>query len=290
MEWVAIRLDVAEAIAETVASFLADEGANGVLTGASDAPTAAGRTMLEAHFPTGDGSRVVRAIRAYLVHLTALEPAAADTTVEATPLSPIDWEAQFRAHHRPRMIGTRLLVAPPWDVPPAGGRHVLVIEPGMAFGTGQHATTRTCLAEIEATVAACAVHRALDVGTGSGLLAAALAAFGVPEVVALDTDPAVLPLARANLCRNGAGHVLLLGGAVDAVRGSFDLVVANLLADVLVAEAIALARMVAPGGHLLVSGLLDEQAPSVRAAYPGFRQVAERGDERWRTLHLVRSA
>lgn len=290
MEWVAIRLDVADVVAETVACFLADEGANGVLTGASDAPAAAGRTTLEAHFPAGDRTRILGAIRTYLAHLAALDPAAAGVTVEAALVPPIDWEAQFRAHHRPRPIGRRLLVAPPWDVPPAPGRHVLVIEPGMAFGTGQHATTRACLEEIEATIDGGGVRRALDVGTGSGLLAAALAALGVPEIVALDADPAVLPLARANLRTNGAGRVLLLGGTVDAVRGSFDLVVANLLADVLVADADRLTRVVARGGHLIVSGLLDDQAQAVGAAYPRFRRVAERSEERWRTLHLVRTA
>ena len=124
---------------------------------------------------------------------------------------------------------------------------MLVIEPGMAFGTGQHATTRGCLEAIEAAVVAGHVGSALDVGTGSGILALALARLGVPRVVALDVDPAVLPLARENLARNGAPQVLLFAGTAAAVRGRFDLVVANLLADTLIDEAPALAAAVGGG-------------------------------------------
>ena len=79
----------------------------------------------------------------WLDSLATIEPAAADVRIATAPLAPVDWEAAFRLHHRPLAIGHRLLVAPPWNVPDAPGREVLVIEPGMAFGTGQHETTRT---------------------------------------------------------------------------------------------------------------------------------------------------
>jgi ribosomal protein L11 methyltransferase len=164
-----------------------------------------------------------------------------------------------------------------------------VIEPGMAFGTGQHATTRACLEAIEAAVDRRGVGSALDVGTGSGILALALARLGVARVVALDADPAVLPIARENLARNGARGVLLLGGPVAALRAGFDLVVANLLADALVAEAAALAARVAPDGVLVLSGLLAAQVPVVAGAYPGWRVQREDGDATWRTLTLVRA-
>src|SRR6185369_12990631 len=122
----------------------------------------------------------------------------------------------------------------------APGREVLVIEPGMAFGTGQHATTRTCLEAIETLVTDGGIASALDVGTGSGVLAAALSRLGVAHVVALDVDAAVLPTARDNLMRNGAARVALFAGTAGGVRGAFDLVVANILADTLVTEAAAL--------------------------------------------------
>jgi ribosomal protein L11 methyltransferase len=284
--WTALRVDVASAAADAVANFLVERGAPGVLV--DDA--ASGRTRLEAHLPAVDAPAVASALRAYLREIARIDATWTAGPVDVVSVPATDWEGVFRAHHVPLAIGARLLVAPPWDVPDGGGRCVLVIEPGMAFGTGQHATTRTCLEEIEALVEAGGVRTALDVGTGSGLLAAALARLGVPRVVAVDVDPAVLPLARQNLDRNGADRVLLVAGGVGAVRGRFDVVVANILADTLVAEAAALASAVAPGGHLVLSGILAEQASRVLAAFPGWRAIAIRDEAPWRTLRLAREA
>jgi len=281
--WITIRVEVAPEVADAVANFLVEAGASGVLTEANGA-----RTRLEAPVPAAAEAQVVAAVERYLTSLGEIAPAARGATLAAVPVPAVDWEALWRQHHRPVAVGRRLLVAPPWDVPRPAGREVLVIEPGMAFGTGQHATTRACLEAIEAAVGTGQVRSALDVGTGSGVLALALARLGVERVVALDTDPAVVPLARANLARNGAARVALLAGPLAAVRGRFDLVVANLLADAIVAEAGALARAVGPGGGLVVSGLVAEQLPAVRAAYPGWRVTETRAEGAWRTLTLVR--
>ena len=285
-----MRVDVAEHLADALASFLDDEGVSALITEVH-APDAAapppGRALLEAHVEADREGPLVAGLTRWLDSLRTIEPAAADVRVDTAPLPPVDWEAAFRLHHRPLVIGRRLLVAPPWDVPDAPDREVLVIEPGMAFGTGQHDTTRTCLEEIETAVAERQVRSALDVGTGSGVLAMALARLGVPRVVAFDLDAGVLPLARENLARNGAGAVLLAAGTVGAVRGRFDLVVANLLADALIDEASALAATVAPGGRLIVSGILDSQVDTVAAASP-LRVTATRAAGPWRTLRLER--
>jgi ribosomal protein L11 methyltransferase len=279
--WIALHIEAAPAVADAVANFLFEEGATGVIT---DDPS-----HLELHLPVDEHPRVAAALDRYLESLREVHPEAGAVRLHSTPLPDVDWEATFRLHHRPVTVGQRLLIAPPWDVPPADGREVLVIEPGMAFGTGQHATTRTCLEEVEAAADDGAAS-ALDVGTGSGVLAAAASRLGIPRVVALDLDAEVLPLARENLARNDAAGVLLLVGRPDAVRGRFDLVVANLLADALVVEAPALTAAVAPGGRLVVSGLLDVQVAVVLAAYPGWSVAAERAGDAWRTLRLVRAA
>jgi ribosomal protein L11 methyltransferase len=273
-----------------VVNFLVEHGATGVLTDDVAPADGALRTRLEAHVPHGAGDALAAAVRAYLHELALVDETFTAGPVDVSPVPAVDWESVFRAHHTPLAIGRRLLVAPPWDVPDGGGREVLVVEPGMAFGTGQHATTRTCLEEIEALVQAGGVRSALDVGTGSGILAAALARLGVPRVVALDVDVAVLPLARDTLVRNGAAHVELLAGTVGAVRGRFDVVVANILADTLVAEAAALRAAVADGGRLVLSGLLADQVARVVGAFPGWRVAAERADEPWRTLRFEREA
>jgi len=284
-EWTAVSVEVAAAAADAVANFLTERGAHGVLT---DDVADGARVRLEAHLPKGEDATVVVALERYLGDLARIDATWTAGPVGTAPVPAVDWESVFRAHHTPITVGTRLLVAPPWDVPPAAGREVLVIEPGMAFGTGQHATTRTCLEEIESLVLAGGVASALDVGTGSGILAAALARLGVPHVVAFDVDPAVLPLARALLDANGAADVRLFGGVAAGVRGRFDLVVANILADTLIVEARALDAVTAPGGRLVLSGLLADQVDRVVTAFPGWRLAATRADDPWRTLRLER--
>src|SRR6059058_5090915 len=261
VSWLRLRVAVPTASAESLADFLLAEGAPAVVRDI-EGPTP-GRIVVEAHVPATTHARVAAALAAYLAPIP-------DAAVESAPLGDVDWEAVYRRHHPPVFIGRRLAVAPPWDVPEAEGREVIVIEPGQAFGTGQHATTRMCLEEIEATVAGGGVQSALDVGTGSGLLAAALARLGVPSVVALDVDAAVLPRA-------------------DACRARFDLVVANLLADALVHDAAALASVTANDGRLVISGLLDTQIEVVTAAFAGWRTARVRSDDRWRTLALART-
>jgi len=280
VSWLRLRVAVPTASAESLADFLLAEGAPAVVRDI-EGPTP-GRVVVEAHVPATTHARVAAALAAYLAPIP-------DAAVESAPLGDVDWEAVYRRHHPPVFIGSRLAVAPPWDVPEAQGREVIVIEPGQAFGTGQHATTRMCLEEIEATVAGGGVQSALDVGTGSGLLAAALARLGVPSVVALDVDAAVMPRARANLDRNGAREVRLFCGRADACRARFDLVVANLLADALVHDAAALASVTANDGRLVISGLLDTQIEVVTAAFAGWRTARVRSDDRWRTLALART-
>jgi ribosomal protein L11 methyltransferase len=200
-----------------------------------------------------------------------------------------EWAEAWKEHFHVTRIGRRTVVRPSWrEYDPRPDEIVIDLDPGMAFGTGQHETTRSCLEEIEAVVGGGSVRSALDVGTGTGVLAAALVRLGVPRVVALDTDAAVVPVARANLRRNRAGAVALLAGGVAAVQAQFDLVVANILADALIAEAGTLESVVAPSGQLVVSGVLDTQADAVVAAFPALRLSATRAAGPWRTLRLRR--
>jgi ribosomal protein L11 methyltransferase len=124
------------------------------------------------------------------------------------------------------------------------------------------------------------------VGTGTGILAAAAARLGVTRVVAVDIDPSAMPVARDTLLRNGAAGVRLLAGGLEAVRGRYDLVLANLLADTLIAEATALAERTAPAGFVIASGILEHQVDAVAAAFRPWRVLHVRADGPWRTLRL----
>ncbi|HLY36888.1 MAG TPA: 50S ribosomal protein L11 methyltransferase, partial [Candidatus Binatia bacterium] len=249
----------------------------------------AGDALVESAVPSDAIAGCLAALDGWVASLADVDPRARAIRVAAEPAANVDWAEVWRRHHRPLVVGQRFVVAPPWDVPAVPDREVLVIDPGMAFGTGQHATTRTCLEAIETAVAGGRVRSVLDVGTGSGILALAAARLGIARVVAIDTDPAVLALARANLTHNGARAVLVAGGSAAAVRAAFDLVVANLLADALVTDAPALARVVAPGGRLVVSGVTAVQLARVLAAWPGWQVVETRAEDEWRTLALERA-
>jgi ribosomal protein L11 methyltransferase len=167
----------------------------------------------------------------------------------------------------------------------------VVLDPGMAFGTGSHPTTSLCLAALSDLLAARPGASVLDVGTGSGLLAIAARKLGAGRVAANDNDPVAVEVARENAARNGAA-VELTGAPPAAIPGTFDLVVANILANVLVALAPALAAKLAPGGVLLLSGILAPQEEEVRSAHlaagltplPG----GDRRDGEWSLVALRR--
>jgi ribosomal protein L11 methyltransferase len=177
-----------------------------------------------------------------------------------------DWGEAWKAGLGPVAIG-RVLVRPSWirAEPPAGAVEV-VLDPGMAFGTGTHPTTALCLAALSDLLGERPGASVLDVGTGSGLLAIAAHKLGAGRVRANDNDPVAVEVAGENAARNGA-RVELSGEPLEAIDGRYDLVVANILANTLVELAPAVAAHLAEGGVAVVSGILVAQEDEVRAAY-----------------------
>jgi ribosomal protein L11 methyltransferase len=178
-----------------------------------------------------------------------------------------DWVQSARDLLQPMEVGERFFLVPEWrDDPAPAGRFRMVVNPGMAFGTGVHETTRLCLEALEEFVRPGA--RVLDVGTGSGILAKAAALLGAEQVWACDTDPIAVEIA-------GMGFV----GSVDAVAsGVADVVTANISPEAIVSLAADLLRVLRPGGVLLASGFEGHEVELVRAALPGIREVREKGN------------
>jgi ribosomal protein L11 methyltransferase len=202
-----------------------------------------------------------------------------------------DWGEGWKKDFRPLDVG-RVRVRPSWiEAPVPAGLVEVVLDPGMAFGTGSHATTSLCLAALSDVLGARPGASVLDVGTGSGLLAIAARKLGAGRVAANDNDPVAVDVARDNAARNGAA-IELTGAPVEAIAGSFDVVVANILANVLVALAPALAAKLAPRGVLLLSGILGPQEDEVRAAYlaAGLSPLAgsDRRDGEWSLVAMAR--
>jgi len=200
-----------------------------------------------------------------------------------------DWGEAWKEGLTAFSVG-RVFLRPSWIRAEApGGSAEVVLDPGMAFGTGTHPTTALCLAAVDGFLAARPGATVLDVGTGSGLLAIAARKLGAGRVVASDNDPTALEVARENAARNGV-EIEVTRADVGLVRGPFDLVVANILANTLVELAPGLAAQVAEGGALYLSGILAPQEEEVRAAYldRGLREAEGRRDGEWSLLAFRR--
>ena len=200
-----------------------------------------------------------------------------------------DWVRLTQAQFGPSRIADGFWIVPTWSEVPSEARQVIRLDPGRAFGTGTHPTTRMCLRWIvEHGDAGVAWPRALDYGCGSGVLAIAASRFGAREVDAVDVDPAAVETTRANAIANG---VVVRAGAPDIAAGRYALVVANILAAPLELLAPALAALVADGGDLVLSGVLDRQADALRSAYaPWIALDAVAHDEGWALLAGRRTA
>ena len=198
-----------------------------------------------------------------------------------------DWKLSYRKHFKTEVISPRLVVRPPWEaVTPAPGQKVLTLDPGIAFGTGQHPTTRACLDAIDALAVEGTDRSFLDVGCGSGILSIAAALEGFRDVHGFDNDPDAVRNANENAEANGLGALFSDGDlSVPGTAVPADVVAANVLAPVLVRFAREVGALVNPGGRLILSGILDEQYDEVRAAYAalGFTELSNRLIGEWRT-------
>lgn len=216
---------------------------------------------------------------------------------DALQISPIDvpdedWAARSQASLTAIRVGS-IVVAPPWDIGnpevlAAGRAATIVIEPSMGFGTGHHATTRLCLAALQAID----LRRKtlIDVGTGSGVLAIAASSLGAVHVLAIDDDPDAIESARQNLALNPATDITL--GVLDlrhAMLRPFDVVVANLTGGLLVATSTRLSSLTAAAGQLLLSGFLEHEEQDVCAAYAGWRVQRRLQEEEWVCMTMLRS-
>ena len=194
-----------------------------------------------------------------------------------TEVAEQDWVRITQSQFAPVAITPDFWVVPSWHEPPAAARHVIRLDPGLAFGTGTHPTTRMCLRWLATRhVAANSdvdLRRVLDYGCGSGILAIGAALMGAKTIDAVDIDPAAVRATRDNAAHNG---VVLTAGLPDhaQAQGHYGVVLANILATPLKLLAPLLAGHVQPGGWLVMAGILDRQADDIAAAYAPWLQVA----------------
>ncbi|MGI4787315.1 MAG: 50S ribosomal protein L11 methyltransferase [Janthinobacterium lividum] len=196
-----------------------------------------------------------------------------------------DWATAWKAYYKPMRIGSRLVVTPPWETPDLQPNDLtIVVDPGMAFGTGSHPTTQLCLVALEEYVKP--GLSIADIGTGSGILAIAAAKLGASPVIANDNDPLAVKIARENAAVNGVSIEIN-----DTIPdGPYDLVVANILADVIIGMADKIAHWTKPGGTFIASGIIDTRESDVRQAVEtfGFTSLDTRHQGEWVALIFQR--
>jgi len=256
--WYALDVTAAVAAREAVEYALMEAGAGGTEVASEEGDA----LVVSAYFDAPPEMGRVRAALSEALAIYGL--ASADVReVSSREVAEADWLAEWKKNWRPVEVG-RFVVAPPWSEVGGGGERILIsIEPGMAFGTGTHETTRLCLAAIEKHFDGGSF---LDVGTGTGVLAIAAAKLAPgARVAACDTDPLAVEVARENARLNGVGDSIEFWvGSVGDGAASADVVCANLTADVIVPLLPALAG--AACRRLILSGILDTQAETVLAA------------------------
>lgn len=292
--WLAITVATEPRFEERLSSALEDLGAVAVtLLDAEDQPLyepGPGETPLwrrlsvQALFPESADERGV------VFGLSALQPGLDMARVQVDRIADRDWERVWLEDFRPMRFGRRLWIVPGGqDLPDDAGADaaVLHLDPGLAFGTGTHATTAQCLAWLDRQpdLADCQV---LDFGCGSGVLALAAARLGATAVEAVDNDGQALTATVANADANGLAGCIRAIAADDwtARPGGYDLVLANILANTLVALAPRLVDALAPGGRLALSGVLPEQGDAVAVAYAALGvTLAREEQDGWLLLH-----
>lgn len=247
------------------------------------APVVSVKTYLPANLSRPQRQRQVEEA---LWHLSQLYPI---PTPQFRELTEEDWAEAWKKGYSAQHIGQRLVVAPSWEpYTPQKNEIVLRLDPGMAFGTGLHPTTRLCLQVLETQIQA--GDQVLDIGTGSGILAITAAKLDAAQVAGVDLDPVAVRVARENVRINGvADRVRIEEGTVGVLGitpGSMDCIVVNILADVIIELAPELATYLDHAGTLVASGIIEEQADAVVDAFEsaGLRVAERRQDKDWVAL------
>lgn len=279
MDWIEVSLEVDGEAAEAVADLLQRFGHQGVAIEQAGFPIEvwpdeippADRLIVRAYFPDDERAEDARQkLREALYYMSRLYPIPEPVF---RVMHEEDWANAWKAHYHPVRLGRRLVIRPAWaELPdPRPDDVVLVLDPGMAFGTGTHPTTQLCLIALEELLAGWPAVEVLDLGSGSGILGIAALKLGARRVLALDTDPIAVTATLDNAALNGvADRLTAQQGSLDTLQSTarhFDLALVNILAKVIVALCDeGLGRVLRPGGVGLFSGIIDEQADEVEAA------------------------
>ena len=311
MNWLELHIDTTHAGLETVEATLSGLGVDGVViddeTEFQDflehnhqywdyvdedlEKSMAGKSRVTFYLEANDeGFAKMGEVRIALQQLKESRSDCGTLLMTMETLQDEDWENNWKQYYKPMEIGERLLVIPQWEQADTKGRVPLILDPGLTFGTGSHATTRLCLTALEKRVKG--GEKVLDLGCGSGILSIAALKLGAKEALAVDIDDKCLTVAYDNAALNGIGKDtytvkvgdILSDQAVQAeIGGGYDIVLANIVADVIIALGPMVHGLMKKDGLFLCSGIIDTRAEEVKGKLKeaGLEILEERSSEGW---------
>ena len=311
MKWLELHIDTTPAGLEPVSDLLRDQGIEGlVIEDEGDfhsfleqnrqywdyvdeglEQSMAGKCRITFYLEDSEaGYRTLAMTRIALQPFKEAHPAFGSLLLTMENVEDADWENNWKAFYKPMEIGERLIVIPDWEEADPNGRVALRLNPGLIFGTGSHATTRLCLQALERLVQP--GMRVLDLGCGSGILSIAALLLGADSAFGCDIDDKAVDVAYENAALNGIGKDRYTVRAGDVLSdrklradmgAGYDIVVANIVADVIIALAATARDLMAPDGYFLCSGIIDDRAAEVKGKLVenGFTILEENTSEGW---------
>lgn len=274
--WLRVDLSAAPELMDALSNFVTEIGAEGMYQ-ESLVPTMPeteehiSYESLTAYLPWEKKEERLASLKTYLEDLSVIFPELTKPTFSMKEITAPDWEEEWKKYFRPFRIGKKIVIKPTWEIyKPANGDVVIEIDPGMAFGTGQHASTMMCLEAMEEIISQNSTfcRDVLDVGTGTGILGIAAAKLGAKRVLCIDIDEKAVEIACGNAALNRVEENLTIrSNKISSLHRPFNLIIANLTAKLLIDLSGDLERLLAPGGVLIISGITEQNRQEIEDCF-----------------------
>jgi len=294
-KWLKFTVTTPPEFVEGLSNFLTELGAQGVFqeeletSALTDTPEPPSKDVLNAFIPSNASDQsLIASLTTYINSLSDLFPDLERPHLATEIVVDPDWEEQWKKYFKPLRVTRSIVIKPTWERYQATSRDTVIdIDPGMAFGTGQHPSTWMCLEAMEEILLkdrSFREWRVLDVGTGTGILGIAAAKLGAKSVMCVDIDPQAVEIAHQNVAVNRVGdRVVIVNSDVVKIKGTFELIAANLTADALVKIKSHLVKMMEPGGYLIISGIIEQNRKDIEKAFLKDKLTTHRAitDKEW---------
>jgi ribosomal protein L11 methyltransferase len=284
-KWLRVEISAPAELMDALGNFLTETGAQGVFQetlepqSPGDFPESPSCETINAYFPQDARTeKRLAAVQKYLASLSEIFSDLAQPSLKTETISDPDWGEQWKKYFKPIRVSNSIIVKPTWERYAPSSRDIVIeIDPGMAFGTGQHASTRMCIEALEGIILKDRTlkgWKVLDVGCGTGILGITAAKLGAEEVICLDIDKKAVAIARENAAINHVeNRVRIVTQDAAMMREPRNLIIANLTAKLLLKLCPHLTQLLLPDGYLIISGIIDQDAKAIEENYSAAKLI-----------------